>query len=108
MNNEKKKYYYKNLILKKLILISNSEAKAQDIDYILEKLDELKLISQNEYKNMLDVIQYYYENILYTQKDNTNVIVMIDDLYSKIHNKKDTFAFHSLVNLNYVYENKIL
>ncbi len=108
LNNEKKKYYYKNLILKKLILISNSEAKPEDIRYILEKLDELKEISQEEFEDMIDVIQYYYENILYTQKNNTNIIITIDELYAKIHNKKDNFTFHSLVNLNYVYENKIL
>lgn len=108
LNDQKKKYYYKNLILKKLILISNSESQESDITFIIEKLDELKAVSQKEYENMLDVIQYYYENILYTQKDNTNVIVNIDKLYSQSHKQNKDFNFHSLVNLNYVYENKIL
>ena len=108
LNNEKKKYYYKNLILKKLILISNSEAKPEDLEFIIQKLWELKKISQAEYDDMIDVIQYYYENILYTQKDNTNIVVTINELYSKINKKKDNFTFHSLVNLNYVYENKVL
>lgn len=57
---------------------------------------------------MMSVIQFYYENILYTQKSNTNIIITIDDLYKKIYNLPDQFPFHSLVNLNYVYENKIL
>ncbi len=108
LNNEKKKYYYKNLILKKLITISNSEAQKSDIDFIDEKLIELKAISNDEYLDMINVIQYYYENILYTQKDNTNIVVSIDRLYKKVHDKPGEFLFHSLVNLNYVYENKIL
>ncbi len=108
LNNEKKKYYYKNLILKKLIIISNSEAQKSDIEFINEKLIELKDISNDEYLDMIDVIQYYYENILYTQKDNTNIIISIDNLYKKVHNTPSEFLFHSLVNLNYVYENKVL
>lgn len=108
LNDEKKKYYYKNLILKKLIVISNGEAQESDIDFILEKLESLKALSEEEYKNMLGVIQYYYDNILYTQKDNTNIIIAMNYLYGKIHRWDDFFLYHSLVNLNYVYENKIL
>ena len=68
LNDEKKKYYYKNLILKKLILLSNGTFDNDDLKFIIQKLDTLKTIAPDEYDNMMDVIQYYYENILLTQK----------------------------------------
>ena len=49
-----------------------------------------------------------YEIILITQKNHPSILSHMNQLHKTISSKESNFRLDSLINLHYVYENKIL
>lgn len=103
LNKEKKKIYYKNLILKELIGIINSKNKNVNQNNFNENIKILKELNNLEYQEIKDTINFYYENILLSQKQSPQLLTDITKLVAKLENKDLTINFDSLITLRSIY-----
>lgn len=106
-NKEKKKIYYKNIILRELISIINSSS-SNDTEKINSILKNLKILEEQyplEYVTILETINYYYENILYSQESSASLILKFSQLNKKINNDTSELRYSSLLLLRNIYTN---
>jgi hypothetical protein len=64
----------------------------------------LKELDKTEYINMVNTINHYYENILYSQHDSPDIVKNITKLVSEINNKDFSVQFPSLLTLRNIYK----
>jgi uncharacterized protein (DUF2225 family) len=67
LNDSKKSVYYKNIILEKLNNLSRAEKDYEVNNYkneLKETLDKLREINEDDYKEMYELVAYYYTNLL--------------------------------------------
>ncbi len=87
-NDEKKKIYYKNLLLKNLVfLLQTNKINIQIQNEIISYLNKIKELDINEYENSKNLIYYFY---LYSKNDlnsNINTYENFAKLIASIQNK---------------------
>ena len=106
INNDKKKIYYKNIILKKLKNLSNLETKDKKIFLeIIELMNKFKNIDKENYNEMYKIINFYYRNILLTEKQNINKKINYFNLISNLDNNNFSLKTYSWLELNDIYYN---
>ena len=102
LNDEKKKIYTKNIILKELISMINWST--NNNWEIQKKLAELKELDEEEYNNMISTINYYYENILYSQHDSSSLLIIFSKLIWEVTNQPFSLKYPSLLSLRNIYD----
>ena len=103
-NDEKKKAYYKNIVLREMITLINSQSNDKT-DSIIQNLNILKNQFPNEYIQTIKAIDYYYENLLYSQDNSQSVLLNFIEFYNKVNNSSETPIYTSLLTLRNIYSN---
>lgn len=103
LNDGKKKVYYKNLIIRKLSdMIKNPVASRADINYLTQKLESLKSISQKDYNKLKNIVIYYSSIFIKTNKDVKKEKLFLE-LISKLQGKNDYFKDDLIIELNNIF-----
>lgn len=88
-NDEKKKIYYKDLIIKNIFLLSNSNnIRDNKIDFIIENLTILETLDSKLGNEIKDIINYIYINKIKSKDISIENRIIFYNLLAKIQNKK--------------------
>lgn len=106
LNEAKKTIYYKNLILRTIWDIINSD-KIDDSknEFLITSLNELKSISEKDYIEMKAILDFYSNMVIDWWKNDINSKINFSKIYNKLENKKYSFKEEYILNLNNLYFN---
>lgn len=104
LNDSKKTIYYKNLILRTIwdIIKSNEIDEAKN-DFLIKSLNELKILNTNDYNELKNILYFYSNLVIDSNKIDINSKINFSKIYNKLENKNYIFNENFLLTLNDLY-----
>ncbi|MCP4523727.1 MAG: hypothetical protein GY828_05950 [Candidatus Gracilibacteria bacterium] len=102
LNEEKKIYYYKNLILREIALLLKSPK--NDTKDLFQKIDQLKELSPEHYKDIHNFILSNYEYVITSQTDNFALLTTFTHIVTTLEQNASYTSPYSLLQLRSFYE----
>lgn len=104
LNDSKKVIYYKNLILRNIWDVINSN-KINDSknNFLIESLEELKVLSEKDYQEMKDIINYYSFLVINWNKDDTASKINFSKIVNKLNWKTFVYKDKWFLEINDLY-----
>lgn len=104
LNDSKKIVYYKNLILRAIwdIIKSNEIDEAKN-EFLIKSLNELKNLNINDYNELKNILYFYSNIVIDSNKNDINSKINFSKIYNKIEDRKFNFNEDFLLTLNDLY-----
>lgn len=104
LNDSKKTVYYKNLILRTIWdLIKSNKINEEKNNFLINSLDQLKNLNSNDYNELKNILYFYSNLVIDSNKIDINSKINFSKIYNKLENKDFNFNENFLLNLNDLY-----